>query len=289
MTQNQIHGAFWKVLACLCFAGMNGLIKILSVRLPSPVIAFFEHSFGVLWLVPFVIGEKKKIWHTRRLDLQLWRVLLACVGVLLFYQAISVIPLSQAVALSFTGPLVTILGARIFLGERLTTARLGAIGFGLLGGLLIINARYLTQEIPWGSQGWEVLFPFGSAAAFSICNLLNKKLTHYDSPLTIVTYLMVCMVPFLGVLAWPSMVWPSGGDWGLLIGLGCLNMGAYFSLSRSFVCTDVLFLLPFGSVKLIASALIGFFFFAQSFNTFVLLGFLVIFAGVFMVVRFEKA
>jgi drug/metabolite transporter (DMT)-like permease len=288
MTSAQWEGASWKVLSCLCFAIANGFIKWLSLRLPSESIAFFQNFFGFVFLLPFLLRAPRISWRTQRPALQIWRVLASCIGILLWYKAISLMPIGQAVALNFTGPLITILGAYLFLGEQLTAIRFFSILLGFLGSILIVNARYLTGEIPWGSQGWIVLLPLGSAAAFSICTLLNKKLTSYDSPITIVTYLMGFMIPFLGIVSWTHWVWPSATDLLLLSFLGGIGALAHFALTRSFTCSDITFLLPFGSTRLIASALIGLFFFGQTINFFVFMGSTIILGGLFILSYWDK-
>jgi drug/metabolite transporter (DMT)-like permease len=261
---------------------------MLSEPMPTECIAFFQNFFGFLWVLPFALKGPQKKWKTNRIDLQVWRVLASCLGLLFWYKAVAIMPMGQAVALNFTGPLITVVGACVFLGEKLTVHRLLAIIMGFLGGVLIVHSRYLTGEIPWGSQGWEILLPLGSASAFSICTLLNKKLTHYDNPLTIVAYLSGCMVPILGIIAWPQLTWLTGAQVGFLVLLGLLSTVAQFALTRSFVCNDLTFLLPFGSVRLIASALIGFLFFAQALNGFVMGGFGVIFIALLILTRLEN-
>ncbi len=288
MTSSQIHGAFWKIVACLCFAALNNMIKWLTLTLPVETIAFFQNVFGVLCLLPFFWNKPWQRLQSKRLDLQFWRVIASFTGTFLWYQAIKFMPIGQAVALNFTGPLITVLGASFCLGERLSMVRILSILLGFTGGILIINARYLAGELPFGSQGLTALFPLSSAAAFAICTLLNKKLTHYDAPPLIVIYLMGCMVPLFGLMAWGVGVWPSLEAFVYLLILGALSAAAQLALTRSFVCTDITFLLPFGSIRLLASSFFAWILFGQPLNSWIFAGFSFVMMALFILARFEK-
>jgi len=276
MTRSKAQGAAWKILSCVCFAGMNAVVRGLSHRLPSETIALFLTTLGLMWLLPLLLRKTPKAWKTNRLDLQIGRAFLACIGVLFWYRSLAVMPMTQAVALNFTGPFITLMGSRLFLGEKLTAHRMVALCIAVLGGTLISNAGYLAGDTPWGSQGWSVLLPLCSASAFSACTLFNKKLTFYDDPLTIVAYSTAFMLPLLGFCALPNLTIPLPEEWGWLALGGLLSFLANFALVRAFVCADLSFLLPLGSVRLIASALMGWFFFGQPSNNYVFAGFLVV-------------
>lgn len=286
MDQQLIRGASWKALAVVCFASINGFVKLLTQRLPFAEVAFFEHLFASLCLAPFLLWNvrasrlvsQKPTWH-------LWRVFISVVGVLLWYQALNYLPMAHAVALGFLGPLMTSLGAIFFLKELPTLPRMGAIGLGLLGGMLVSHS---FDTMAHCQQQWYVLFPIASSLAFSCSTLLNKRLTAFDPPLLIVASLIMLMTPFFGLLALPTWVMPSLRDCTLLCVLGGLTALAHFAATRSFACGDVLFLLPLGSLRFILTALIGLVFFGQSLDLSVFLGFFAIVLGLVLLGLFEK-
>ena len=263
-------------------------MKEISFELQAETIVFFQTLFGLVCLLPFAWTSQVSVWRSNRMDLQIFRVFFALVGMLLWCKAVSALPIGQAVALNFTGPLITICGSILFLKESMTVYRFLAIVLGFCGGFIVANARYLSGESAFGSESIPMLLPLGSAAAFSLCTLLNKKLTNYDPPLTIVTYLMVFMLPVLGVLAWLNGTWPSPHALGLLAILGANLAFAQFALTRSFVCADLIFLLPFGSLRLVVSALLAFIFFGQNLNIWIFGGFFAIMGALFVLARFER-
>ncbi|MGL5784291.1 MAG: DMT family transporter [Alphaproteobacteria bacterium] len=260
------EGAFWKTLSCLCFASINGIIRYLSTQentLPSVELAFFQNLFGLLFLIPWFVYHGPKTWRTQHLTLHIWRALASGVGIVLWYLSLAFIPIAQAVSLGFMGPLFTTLGARLVLKEPLGVNRSIAILLGILGGVTISHARYLSGECAWFSLELIFLIPIASTLAFSTSTLMSKHLTQFDSPALIVALLMLLITPCLSIPCFFMWVTPTLAQLSWLFLLGGLASAAHFSMNKAFVCADVTFLIPFGSTRLIASILIGFFCFYE--------------------------
>lgn len=265
-----LQGALWKTFSCLCFASMNGVVRYLSTPAPqadalsSVEIAFFQNLFGFILMLPWIYTHRPAVlWGTQHLKLHLWRVGASALGIVLWYTALAFMPIAQAVALGFLGPIMTTVGARVALGEPLGQQRLMAITLGIFGGLLITHSRYFSGETSLHEVSSFFLIPLASALAFSVSTLMAKKLTKYDSPEIIVIYLMVFMVPFLGVPTLFHWTTPTLFQLLMLFVLGGLATLAHLAMNKAFVCSDITFLIPFGSTRLIASGLIGFFLFSE--------------------------
>lgn len=274
----KLQGALWKTLSCLCFAIINNLIKYLGQSVPFVQLAFLEHAFAVIWLFPFLSGVSFRPFQHNCWFLHLARALLSVLGVLLWYQALLLLPVAQGVALGFLGPFTTLLGAILFFREKLTSVRFIAFLRSILGGGLITGAFSIIAGIHFS---FHTLLPIASSVAFSMATLLNKKLTQTEHPLVIVFSLMIPMTIFLGALSWPLWQPLTLNLWVLCLFLGGITALAHFSVARSFAFTDVLFLLPIGSLRFILSALLAFWFFGHMPAPHVILGFLIIFLALF--------
>lgn len=279
------QGALWKALACLCFALINGCVKFLLKRLSYAEIAFFEHLFASFWLMPFLFRDVRRHLTSQKPRIHLLRVAISISGVLLWYKALDHLPMAHAVGLGFLGPILTSLGAVLFLKEPMTPARLGAVAFGLIGGMFISRSFAHLYDVQYS---WYLLLPIGSATAFSCSTLFNKYLTSLDKPLIIVASLCVLMTPFFGLLASYAWTAPSLEDLIWLSLLGGLTALAHWSVTQSFVCSDLLFLLPIGTLRFIFTALIGVFIFQQCFDLSILLGFCSTMAALTILGCFEK-
>lgn len=279
LKKRSVQAALWKALAALCFASNNGLIKSLGGALPAVQVACLSYGFALVWLFPVILLCPSQAFQWRRKDLHVWRILCSVLGVLLWYTALRFVPLAQAVALGFLGPLVTMAGGVLFLKEKLTVSRGMAFMLSLLGGGVITHV-WQKAALP---TSWFLLLPIGSAVMFSLSTLLNKRLTKEQPSLSIVLLLLLPMTIFFIVMALPVWQVMIPTQWWISVLLGGMMALAHFAVTQSFACKDLLFVLPIGVLRFVVTVFIGWVFFAQTPDVWTCLGFLLILASLFMV------
>ena len=262
------RGAFWKVLSFVCFSCINGIVRYLSqtgpeASLPSYEIAFFQNLFGLIFLVPWILKNGPKSLKTQRPGLQAFRIALSALGVVLWYAALAVMPLSQAVGLMFLGPLLTALGAGLFLRERIGIERGISIAIGFLGGALISHGLSMSLGLDTLEGDLALILPVAAAACFSGAALMVRTLGHYDSSQLIVTYLLLFMAPLLLIPTLWGGIWPESWQWSWLVAMGGLAALAHLSLSNAYKAAEVSYLIPYGFTKWFASSAIGYFAFSE--------------------------
>lgn len=272
MTARQFmwQGIAWKFFSCACFASMNALVRYLSggsplsdEGLPIYVIIFFQNLIGSICLLPWILKEGLHTLKTSQPIQHGFRLLLALMGVSFWYLSLKYMPVAEGVALSFMSPIITVIGARIFLHEHLSFQRWVAILLTLFGAFLIARPdATLSQSNP---IGWAALLPIGSACFFACSKLLTRRLAASGESTSILTaYLLFFMAPVSLIPAILSgWVTPSFFQWPFLIGMGILATLAYFSFNRAYSYAEVTFLMPFGCVKFVLSAIIGYIAFAE--------------------------
>jgi drug/metabolite transporter (DMT)-like permease len=154
-TSPHVRGAFWKVSSFLCFSAINGIVRFLSqtaeaighAPLPAYEVAFFQNLFGLVFLIPWIFQNGPDSLKSRQPFLQMCRIGLSAVGVVLWYMALPHMQLAQAVALMFLGPLITAVGARLFLKESIGGERSLAIIVGFVGGGLISQTTFMPGTL----------------------------------------------------------------------------------------------------------------------------------------------
>lgn len=262
-------GAIFKILACFFFAANNAVVKLLSLpsangaALSSYQIAFLQNFFGFLILLPFILPRGVSKLKVILPSLHFYRVVTAVLGVVLWYMAISYMPMAQAVALSFTGPIFTVIGSRVYLKERISIFRASGILLGVIGAFIITRpdkAFYADENI----LNWTILLPLTSAIAFVAAKLIGRELgAKGESPENLTFYLLFLMAPISLLLAIPSWITPAPEQWLWIFLLGMLSALAHYTTSCAYKYAEVTFLTPLGFSKLMFTAGLGFIFFGE--------------------------
>ena len=97
---------------------MSGFSKNLgSMGIHAFQIAFFRSVFGLLALLPFILGKNGAPLSTGRPFLYFLRCGIGITSLMSLFYSMTALPLATAAALSFTRPLFLVLLAILFLGE----------------------------------------------------------------------------------------------------------------------------------------------------------------------------
>lgn len=266
-----IKGAIFKVCSCLCFSGINGFVRNFTlsaqasggVPLPATELAFFETFFGLLFILPWILSTGTVAFKAKNPHLYLARALAASFGIILWFTALSKLPIVHVVAFKYTAPVFTILGAKFFLGEKCGWARGIAIATAFAGALMITAHELFQGNTHWTEVGYLILFPLGATACYAGSAIFAKKLVKNDTPQTVTLYLFLLSLPILGIAAYPQWVTPLAWQWPCLIIMGGLLAAAYVFLQHAYVIADITFLIPMSFTRLVAGALLGMFFFQE--------------------------
>ncbi len=245
------RAALWMVGALLSFLAMALGGRELSGTLGTFQILFFRSVVGLVVIGLLVARGGAQALRTQRFGLHLWRNLAHFCGQFGWFFAIAAIPLAEVFAIEFTIPIWTALLAAVFLGERLTAARVAALALGVAGVLLILR------------PGAAIVHPAALAAllgamAYAVSHLQTKRLTTTERPLTILFYMTLIQWP-LG-LAGAAVQWHEVAlaqlPWIVVVGLAALS--AHYCLARALTLADVNVVLPMDFLRLPLVALLGF-------------------------------
>ena len=263
---NPWWGAFLKVMACVFFSITNTLIRGISSfhheggPLPFFEVAFLQNVIGMIWVAPWLTRNVFQKSFDQK-NIHGLRVALSVLGVSFWYATLSLMPVAESVALSFTAPIFALLGARIFLRERLGGLRGLAIAVSFLGALCISQAKSNT----WGGfDSWYVWLPLLSAAFFAGTKLTGRVLAMSgESAREMSAMLYLFMVP---ISLLPALwVWrtPTATELLWIVGLGTSSVFANVLLAKSYAYAEVSFLSPFGFAKFFCSLIIAYFMFHE--------------------------
>ena len=128
------------VASVFCFTLLDTIMKFATQRYPLPVLIFARYAVQMVamlvWLGP---SMRFDLLRTKRLPMQIVRALILLLSSLFFISALKTLPLAEATALNYSTPMIVVVMARVFLGERLTPVRIAFVIAGAVGMLLIVR------------------------------------------------------------------------------------------------------------------------------------------------------
>lgn len=253
----------------ILYAVNMGIIKAVSVEVHPFIIAFWRNFFALMFLMPMLIRKNRRMFHSRRWDLQIMRGFIQVFAMLTWFTAISMMPLADVTSIMFTAPIMVGMGAVILFGEQMGLRRWSAAAIGFLGVLIILRPGF-------GEGGWESLVAIGAAIGWSGLTLSMKSLTRYDSTVTIVAVNMLLATPMALIFALFVWEWPSPENLALVALQGGLGVIGQLSMTRAMGLADASYVINFDFLRLPFAALIGILVFAEPLDPFTVLGSLVI-------------
>jgi drug/metabolite transporter (DMT)-like permease len=268
-----LRGILLMSAAVLGFVCMDVLIKAATANLPVLQIlwARFVIQLATVSLAVRVAGKRLPP-VSRRPWLQAVRSLTLALCNLCFTAAIAFIPLAEATAINFLAPLLVLVLAGWWLGERIGWRRWAAVGAGLVGVVIIMR------------PGMGVTHPAAflvlvTAMLFAVYAVMTRLLARHDDALTTIwhTGLAASLVTSLAV----PFVWVTPSPWGMvsLLAIGILGGIGHYLLILAYAAAPASLLAPFSYTQLIWASLFGWLVFADIPDLPTILGGLVIAAG----------
>lgn len=211
------------VLAFAAALAAVGLLSVMDAVMKALVIALGIYAVSV-WraLVNLAIGSA--LYLPRRLPwpaaatmrIHVARAVVTTVMAVLFFWGIARVPLAQAIALTFIAPLIALLLAALFLGEKIGPRSIGGSVSAFAGVLIIV----LGQAA--GELGPEALVGSAAILASALCYAVNIVMMRTQAlaarPLEITFFqaatVMILWVAALLVFGIPEL---PGGQWGWII------------------------------------------------------------------------
>src|SRR5262249_21613547 len=95
---------------------------------------------GIVLFAPMVVAAGGlRAMRTPRFGFHVARNAVHYSAQFLWFLAITIIPIAEVVAIEFTAPVWVALLAVLFLGEKMTTARIAAVALGVVGVLIVVR------------------------------------------------------------------------------------------------------------------------------------------------------
>jgi drug/metabolite transporter (DMT)-like permease len=275
-----VRAAGLMLASTVSFGLMAVVIRLVSKQLATTEIAFFRNLFGMLALLPLLWGGAPGVFRTRQLPRYFVRSAIGIGSMLCGFWAIGHLPISQAIALSYSTPLFVTIFATIWLGEVVRRRRWTAVLLGFVGVLVIVRPG--TEGFTAGS-----LVAVAAAVLSSVVAIQIKQLSRVDPPDTIVFWTYAFWVPLSLVPALFEWQWPHGMAWLWLAAIGVFGTGGQLLWTRALKLGEVSALTPIGFMQLPLVAVLAWLLFGEGIDRWTVLGAAIIFAANAYIARRE--
>lgn len=284
-TSNLVRVVLWMVGALLSFSVMAVSIRELS-RDGLSIFEILAIRSGVALLVLLVLlavrPELRPYALPRRMGLNLLRNTVHYASQFSWAVALTMLPLAMVFALEFTMPAWTALLAVWLLHEKMTPSRLGVVILGLIGVLVILRPGI-------ASFNPAAILVLMAAFGYAITMITTKKLTATETTFGIIFWMAVIQFPLSLIGSDPTVflhletrhILPA-------IGVGVAGLTSHYCLSNAFRAGDATLVVPLDFMRIPLIAVVGWAFYGERLDIFVLLGALIIVAGVLWNLRAES-
>ena len=219
----------------------------------------------------------------RRMGLHLFRNTIHYASQFSWALSLTMLPLATVFSLEFTMPAWTAVLAVWFLHERMNASRLGVVVLGLIGVLVILRP---------GIAGFNpaAILVLLAAFGYAITMITTKKLTLTETTFAIIFWMAVIQFPLSLIGSDPAAflnidtrhILPA-------IGVGTAGLTSHYCLSNAFRSGDATLVVPLDFMRIPLIAVVGWAFYGERLDLFVLVGALIIVSGVLWNLRSEVA
>ena len=258
------------MLSIFFFTVMIVFIRKASENLHILEVVFFRNLLAFFVMLPLLMSTGLAAIKMNNTRLYFARGFFGAIGMIAGFTCLTLIPLTQATAISFTQPIFITIGATIFLGEVIKVRRITAIIIGFIGMLIIVQPGIV-------SISYGVALAFIAAVGHSFNSLTVKKLTQTETPQAIAMWMVIILIPITFIPAVTVWQWPSFETWLYLWGIAILGSLAHLFWTKSYAMADITSLQPIDFINLPIIAVFGWLIFSEIPGIWTLVGGLIIF------------
>ncbi|MFO7919484.1 DMT family transporter [Rhodobacteraceae bacterium W635] len=263
--QNPVAGVLWMLVTGACFVAVTAMVKTVGSDVPPAQSAFLRYALGLVFVIPMIRPMLRAKLSRRALRLFTLRGAAHTLGVIMWFYAMTQIPIAEVTAMNYLSPVYVTILAAIFLGERLAARRIIAVGVALLGALVILRPGF--REVSPGHLAMLV-----TALSFALGYLVAKIMTDETSPTVVVGMLSITVTIGLAPFAWWVWVPVTWEQAAWLFGVAVFATAGHFTMSMAFQAAPLTVTQPVTFLQLVWATLLGALVFGEPADIWVMLG-----------------
>jgi len=250
-------GIFCAIAGIACMSLLDSTVKFLTHGYGVWQLVFCRNLFGFFFiaLILWWTGGFRGL-ASRQYLLQGLRCLFSLGASFTFFIGLRHLPLAEAFAITFAGPLfITALSVPV-LQEKVGVRRWSAVLVGLVGVAMILRPGAAVFQP-------EALWPLAAALCYAFVMLITRKLARRDGTMTILFWTAVgSLLITAGSLPF-DWTPPTAVDWLLFVFLGLAGTCTMFLMAQAYRHAPAAVVAPFDYTILIWGVILGWLFWQE--------------------------
>jgi drug/metabolite transporter (DMT)-like permease len=233
---------------------------------------------AMLLLAPFIWREGRAVLAAPRPYLQVVRVMLSVAESIMFFIAVTHLPLADTVTFYLAAPIYVTALSALFLKEHVGWRRWSAVVVGFVGVMIALRPSAATLTLP-------ALIAIVGSFCFAVFLIITRMLRG-TSDVVMVGGQFGAMLLVSGAAAPFGWITPSAVDLGLLMVLGVVAMTAFACVNRSLKLSAASIVVPYQYTMIVWAVALGWLVFGDVPDAFTLGGgAIIIAAGLYILWR----
>lgn len=275
------RGVVWMILTAMAFTAMVVCVRYLEGEYHSAQVVFVRSLVGLVFIVPPLLNHGLPGLRTERLPMHMARAAFSLGAMAVYYFAVPLLPLADAITYTFAIPLFVVIGAVVVLKERVDAPRWLATIAGFVGVVILLRPGQGGFTLP-------VFMVLLSALFYAGAWITLKFLTRTETPSVIIFYqnvliVILALIPTLFLGKWPDL---HGALF--LFAVGFFGTIAHFCQAKAFGAADASAIMPFDFLRLPFSVAYGWFLFGEITDIWTWTGAVVIFSSTWFITWYES-
>lgn len=265
MSKN-LQGILWALATTALFSIAAAMAKISVADFHVLQILFIRQMIVFLSVLPSVAKDFPSNLRTKHPLVHMFRLIGAFIALSTGIWAVSVLPLTTATTLAFSQVFFVTLLAMKFLNEPIGLQRISAAIIGFIGVLIVLRPSLS------GITDINSFIPIIGAMGAAVAVTCVRKLSQTDSTATLLSYQAI----FVGLLSGIPMFWlwvtPDWSDLLFMVAIGIVATAAQWTGIKALREGEASIISSIGYIQLIYASLLGYLLFAETPDSFTLIG-----------------
>lgn len=281
-------GVALKVGSTLVFTIMVVLIKFASERVPPGELVFARSFFGSVPIVAMLIwrGELASALSTRNPWGHVRRAAVGTTSMFCWFASLSFLPIPDATAINYAGPLFGVVFAALILGETVRIYRWSAVAIGFVGVLIVLSGQISALHEIGGDRAIGAILALVAAFFAALASITIRQLTATESTGAVVFYFSMSAAA-IALLSLPfGWVMPDPATAVTLVGAGLFGGVGQVMLTEAYRRAEASVIAPFDYINMLWVVILAYAIFGDIPTPTVVAGTAIVIAsGVFVIWR----